>query len=129
MTSRPEPAVRVRPVAARMLARAVSGRCPCCGGGRLFRGPLALVDRCDACGAATDTDGSAVTAAMVFGFGVPLLVALPLGFVLIAHDAPLAVAIGGPAAVVVAAVPAVIRLSKALWVGLMAAIDADGSAS
>lgn len=128
MTSRPEPATRTRPAAARAITRALAGRCPRCGRGRLYRGPLGLVERCAACGAAADADGSAVTAAMVFGFGVPLLVALPLGFVLIARDAPLAVALGGPAAIVVAAVPAVIRLSKAIWVGLMAAVDADGSA-
>lgn len=128
MTSRPAPAVGSRPVRARAFARALSGRCPRCGAGRLFRGPLGLEAQCGACGAATDADGSAVTAAMVFGFGVPLLVALPLGFVLIARDAPWAAALGLPAAVVVAAVPAVIRVSKALWIGLMAAIDVDGSA-
>ena len=122
MTPADTPARLDRPTLGRALARPLRGRCPWCGRGAVFAGPLALAPRCPACGAATDGDGSAVTAGMVFGFGVPLLVALPLGFVLIARDAPLTVALGLPCAVVVLAAPAVVRLSKALWIGLMAAL-------
>lgn len=115
----PPPSPHDPPTRLRSLGAALRGRCPHCARGRLFRRLLELADTCDVCGLRFDDDGSAVTAGMVFGFGVPLLVALPLGFALIARDAPLAMSLGAPAAVVIGAVPAVVRFSKAVWVWLM----------
>ncbi|MEO8084253.1 MAG: hypothetical protein ABI780_10555 [Ardenticatenales bacterium] len=114
------------------LAAALRGRCPRCRRGRLFRGPLDLASACTECGLHYDDDGSAVTVGMVFGFFVPLMAALPLGFVLIRGDAPTAMAFGAPAAIIVGAAPIVVRLSKVVWVwaldghGILAAGDPPG---
>ncbi len=54
------------------LKAGLTARCPCCGEGALFRGPLALRDRCSSCGLDykfIDTgDGPAVFAIMILGF-------------------------------------------------------------
>lgn len=104
------------------LAAALRGRCPRCGAGRLFRGPLALAWACDACGLRFDDDGSAITAGMVFGFGVPILAALPLGFALIVREAHLAVVLGAPIALLALASAPIMRLTKAVWVWGMASL-------
>jgi uncharacterized protein (DUF983 family) len=104
------------------LAAALRNRCPRCRRGRLFRGLLDLAPACESCGLRYDDDGSAVTVGMVFGFFVPLLAALPLGFALIGRGAPLWLALGAPAAVVVAAAPVVVRGSKVVWVWVLEGI-------
>lgn len=54
------------------LATGLGGRCPRCGQGRLFRGYLTIVDRCDACGlnlAAQDSgDGPVAFIVLLVGF-------------------------------------------------------------
>jgi uncharacterized protein (DUF983 family) len=54
------------------LKAALAARCPRCGEGPLFRGPLALRERCERCGLDyrfIDTgDGPAVFAIMILGF-------------------------------------------------------------
>lgn len=54
------------------LATGLGGRCPRCGQGRLFRGFLTVVDRCDVCGlnlAAQDSgDGPVAFIVLLVGF-------------------------------------------------------------
>lgn len=68
------------------LKTALTARCPRCGEGPLFRGPLALRDRCDKCGLDykfIDTgDGPAVFGIMILGFlvlGGALIVEFKIG--------------------------------------------------
>lgn len=65
--------------------RGVSGKCPACGEGGLFKSYLALKDACPACGAdflaADSGDGPAVFVIFVVGFlVVPLAFVLQFGF-------------------------------------------------
>jgi uncharacterized protein (DUF983 family) len=52
--------------------RGIAGRCPACGGGKLFAGYLTLAERCSACGLnygfADSGDGPAVFVILVAGF-------------------------------------------------------------
>jgi uncharacterized protein (DUF983 family) len=54
------------------IARGLSGRCPRCGGGRLFNGFLTLASRCERCGLdysfADSGDGPAVFVILISGF-------------------------------------------------------------
>ena len=56
------------------IAKGLSGRCPRCGNGKLFRGFLSLRDRCDVCGLdysfADSGDGPAVFVIFFAGFVV-----------------------------------------------------------
>ena len=56
------------------LATGLGGRCPRCGRGRLFRGFLTVVDRCEACGldlSAQDSgDGPVAFIVLLVGFAV-----------------------------------------------------------
>jgi len=68
------------------LKAALTARCPRCGEGPLFRGPLALRDRCDKCGLDykfIDTgDGPAIFGIMILGFlvlGGALIVEFKIG--------------------------------------------------
>ena len=55
----------------------LTGRCPKCGEGAMFKGLLALAPRCDACGADFESadvgDGAAVFALFIVGFLAILL--------------------------------------------------------
>ena len=82
------------------------GRCPHCGNGALFKGPLTLAirDRCDSCGLSYDFadsgDGPAVFVILLLGFlvmGAALIVEFKLSPPLWVHVvlwAPLTVALG-----------------------------------
>lgn len=68
------------------LKAALTARCPRCGEGPLFRGPLALRDRCEKCGLDykfIDTgDGPAIFGIMILGFlvlGGALIVEFKIG--------------------------------------------------
>ena len=56
------------------IGRGLSGRCPRCGKGRLFRGFLTLAPRCERCGLdysfADSGDGPAVFVILIAGFVV-----------------------------------------------------------
>lgn len=60
------------------IVRGLTGRCPRCGEGRMFKGFLALANRCPACGLDLDfadpADGPAVFVMMIVGFIVVGLV-------------------------------------------------------
>ncbi|TVR79163.1 MAG: DUF983 domain-containing protein [Rhodospirillales bacterium] len=62
------------PSAARSLLSGLAGRCPRCGGGRLFEGFLTIAGQCEACGLNLSEhdsgDGPAVAAIFILGFGV-----------------------------------------------------------
>jgi uncharacterized protein (DUF983 family) len=69
------------------LATGLAGRCPRCGRGRLFRGFLAIVDRCEVCGldlAAQDSgDGPVAFIVLIVGFvvvGAALIVEVKYGW-------------------------------------------------
>ncbi len=59
----------------RMLIRGVVGRCPRCGGGRLFAGWLHMVERCPTCGLRFEREEGFFLGAFVINLGV-MLVAL-----------------------------------------------------
>lgn len=48
----------------------VEGRCPRCGKGALFKGWLALEQRCDVCGSVYHRDEGNWTAPTAFGYGI-----------------------------------------------------------
>ena len=60
------------PSLASTLAAGLAGRCPACGGGKLFSGYLALAPRCNGCGLdysfAEAGDGPAVFVILITGF-------------------------------------------------------------
>lgn len=71
------------------LLAGLAGRCPNCGEGPLFRGFLAVADRCDACGydlgRADSGDGPAVFVILIGGF----IVAFAALFTEIAYRPPI----------------------------------------
>jgi uncharacterized protein (DUF983 family) len=71
------------------LISGLRGRCPNCGGGRLFEGFLTIAPRCEACGfdlaKADSGDGPAVFVIMIAGF----LVAFAALFTEIAYRPPI----------------------------------------
>lgn len=61
------------------IATGLAGRCPACGRGRLFRGFLAVVDHCEACGqdlAAQDSGDGPVAFIILIAGGIVLAAAL-----------------------------------------------------
>jgi uncharacterized protein (DUF983 family) len=67
--------------------RAIKGLCPNCGHGRLFKGWVALVDRCGHCGFDTTrySAGDAPATVLIFVYGA---IIVPLAFLLESFFAP-----------------------------------------
>jgi uncharacterized protein (DUF983 family) len=104
--------------------RAVSLRCPRCGTGRVFAGPLRMHARCPACGLAFEREPGYFVGAIYVNYGVTVLIAIGGYFLLEAtlHPRPLT-------QVALWAVFAVVfpfwffRYSKSLWLGLDYLVD------
>jgi uncharacterized protein (DUF983 family) len=64
----------LQPPTPSMWATGLRGRCPRCGRGKLFKGFLAIAERCSECGLSfvghDAGDGPAVAAIFILGFGV-----------------------------------------------------------
>jgi uncharacterized protein (DUF983 family) len=72
----------------RLLARALSRRCPWCGRGRLFRGWFRIVERCPRCGLRFEREEGAFLGAMALNYGVAgvVFMAVLIGWMVI--DSP-----------------------------------------
>jgi uncharacterized protein (DUF983 family) len=67
----------------------LTGRCPACGGGRLFSGYIKIVDRCAACGADFSNEDAGDGPAVFIMFAVGMLV-IPLVLVVeVAYTPPM----------------------------------------
>jgi uncharacterized protein (DUF983 family) len=76
------------PSPVRLLARALTRRCPWCGRGRLFRGWFRIVERCPRCGLRFEREEGAFLGAMALNYGVAgvVFMAVLIGWMVI--DSP-----------------------------------------
>jgi uncharacterized protein (DUF983 family) len=108
------------------LGRGFTGRCPCCGKGRLFRAYLKVVDACAACGhplgAYRADDGPAYFTILIVGH----LVIGPLLFVPYIWQGPLQIVL--PLTLIPIAVLTLVLLPriKGAFVGLLASLKTTG---
>jgi len=106
--------------------RALVGRCPCCGKGKLFRAYLKVVDACAVCGhdlsAYRADDGPAYFTILIVGH----LVVAPLLFIPFVWQGPIAVVLPLTLIPVAAITLALLPRVKGAFVGLLFALKTTG---
>lgn len=104
------------PDRATLRRRALRLRCPWCGEAGMFRGLLAMHERCSACGLRFEREPGYFLGSIYFNYGVSVVVAIALHLVLSAElgwSAPAELAVILP--IVVAIGLALFRFARALW--------------
>jgi len=114
----------VAPDRAAMRKRALRLRCPWCGGGEMFRGALAMHERCAACGLKFEREPGYFLGSIYLNYGAAVAVAIGLHLVLstsLGWSASAELAVILP--VVVALGFLLFRLSRALWLAFDLGFD------
>jgi uncharacterized protein (DUF983 family) len=104
--------------------RALRLRCPWCGGGELFRGALAMHERCTACGLKFEREPGYFLGSIYVNYGAAVVVAIGLHLVLstsLGWSAPAELAVILP--VVVALGFLLFRVARALWLAFDLSFD------
>ena len=114
----------VPPDRATLRRRALRLRCPWCGGGEMFRGALAMHERCAACGLKFEREPGYFLGSIYVNYGAAVAVAIGLHLVLstsLGWTAPAELAVILP--VVVALGFLLFRFSRALWLAFDLGFD------
>jgi len=92
-------------------------RCPRCGEGRVFRGPLTMNEPCPACGLKFERDTGYFLGAMYFSYAlaIPAIALLTLGVYLIRPGWHLYQDVIVAFVLMLPLVPAVFRYSRVMW--------------
>lgn len=96
--------------------RALRLRCPWCGEGEMFRGMLAMNERCRACGFKFERESGYFLGSIYLNYGVSVAVAIGLHLVLsssLGWSAPAELAVIVPVIVVLGLL--LFRVARALW--------------
>jgi uncharacterized protein (DUF983 family) len=115
----PRPPLRAR------LAAALSGRCPRCERGRIFRGTFAMHPTCPTCGLRFEREPGYFTGAMYLNYmlALPVLAACAGVVYLVAPRLSFEATIGLAALIFLPFVPLIFRYSRILWIHLDQTID------
>ena len=102
------------------LMRPLWGRCPACGGGRVFKGFYALNAACDRCGARFHQDGSPTVGAMIINMFITMLLGFIGAIPLVIKTTPdtLMLALLGWLAGLALFSTVFYRFARGLWVGI-----------
>ena len=114
----------VPPGRATLRKRALRLRCPWCGGGEMFRGALAMHERCAACGLKFEREPGYFLGSIYLNYGAAVVVAIGLHLVLstsLGWSAPAELAVILP--VVVALGFLLFRVARALWLAFDLSFD------
>ena len=114
----------VAPDRSTLRKRALRLRCPWCGGGRMFRGTLAMHERCSACGLRFEREPGYFLGSIYLNYGAAVAVAIAVHLVLstsLGWSAAAELAVIVP--VVVALGFLLFRVSRALWLAFDLSFD------
>jgi len=107
------------------LAAVAAGRCPRCGGARIFRGRLAMHATCPACGLRFEREPGFFTGAMYVSYilALPVLGICVLAVYLLAPSLSFWASVAAAVVLFLPWVPAIFRYSRIIWIHLDQTID------
>ena len=107
------------------LAAVAAGRCPRCGGARIFRGRLAMHATCPACGLRFEREPGYFTGAMYVSYilALPVLGICVLAIYLLAPNLSFWAGVAAAVVLFLPWVPAIFRYSRIIWIHLDQTID------
>jgi len=107
------------------LAAVAAGRCPRCGGARIFRGRLAMHATCPACGLRFEREPGYFTGAMYVSYilALPVLGICVLAVYLLAPSLSFWASVAAAVVLFLPWVPAIFRYSRIIWIHLDQTID------
>jgi uncharacterized protein (DUF983 family) len=107
------------------LAAVIAGRCPRCGGARIFRGRLAMHSACPACGLRFERESGYFTGAMYVSYilALPVMGLCVLAVYLLAPNLSFGASVVAAVVLFLPWVPALFRYSRIIWIHLDQTID------